>query len=113
MPANRPALRSYERQVIEILTRSVLPAEVLTAVTNLEPVKIEHTGAGYFLTLRHAALPKERIVCAEPVVIGRSDGLETGFVVFLQDNELTLECHGWGDEAPASYREQAVEILAT
>jgi hypothetical protein len=108
------ALREYERKVIEILTKPVLPAPVLVAVTSLEPESVEHTGVGYFLTLRHPALPKERIVCDEPMLLGRSDGVETGFVVFLENNQLTLECHSWGDDqVPASYRDQDVEIVAT
>jgi hypothetical protein len=37
--------------------------------------------------------------------------VHSGFVVFLENGELTLECHSWGDvQIPESYREESVEI---
>src|SRR6185503_20966807 len=99
------ALREYERKVIETLTKHVLPRAVLSAVTTSAPVTVEHTGAGYFLTVRHPGLPKGRMVCNNPILMGKSQGVETGFVVFLEDHQLTLECHAWGSEpVPGSYR---------
>ena len=108
------ALRDYERKVIEALTGQVLPRAVLRAVTSSAPVTVEHTAAGYFLTVRHPGLPKARMVCNKPILIGKGQGVETGFVIFLEDHELTLECHAWGGESvPDSYRDQDVEIVAT
>jgi hypothetical protein len=76
-------------------------------------VSCEHTGVGYFLTVSHPALPHSRIVCDTPVVVGRTRGIECGFVVFLEGGELTLECHSWGDEPlPADLRERALAIQA-
>jgi len=97
-----------------MLTKGVLPPAVLDTVANASPVTYEYTGAGYFLTLRHASLPKERIVCDKPRVVGRSEGLETGFIVFLENHELTLECHAWSQNSvPETYRDQDVAIVAT
>jgi len=77
-------------------------------------VSCEHTDAGYFLTVRHPALPDERVVCGRPLVIGRADGIECGFVVFLEGGTLTLECHSWGDSSvPEYFRERQVEITTT
>src|SRR5258708_7178198 len=94
------ALKEYETRVIRILTKDVLAPAVLDAVAeNGELVSCEHTGAGYFLTLRHSGLPKQRIVCDKPWVVGKSQGVETGFIVFLENNELTLECHAWSQNS--------------
>jgi hypothetical protein len=108
-------LRDYEKKVISILTKDVLPQDVVDAVTMTgELVSYEYTGAGYFLTLRHSRLPSERIVCSAPMVLGKAGGIETGFVVFLENQRLMLECHSWGDDAvPESYRDEDVEIVAT
>ncbi len=106
-------LRDYEKKVIAILTKDVLPWDVLNAVTTAgEVVDYEYTGVGYFLTLRHSSLPTERVVCDEPMIIGKSAYTETGFVVFLENNELMLECHTWGEDSiPESYRDQDIEIV--
>jgi hypothetical protein len=109
------ALRDYEKKVISILTKDVLPRDIVNAVTMAgEVIRYEYTGVGYFLTLRHSSLPSERIVCDKPVLIGRGGGIQAGFVVFLENKELLLECHSWGDGSiPEAYRDQDVEIVAT
>jgi hypothetical protein len=106
------AFRPFEREVVEILVRPYLPedrvAEVLEAA---EPMSCVHTGSGYYFTVRHPSLPRRRIVCHDPVVLGRCDEVQCGFVVFLEDARLTLECHTWGAvEVPAGFRECEVEI---
>ena len=107
-------LRDYEKKVISILTKDVLSRDVVDAVIITgELVSYEYTGTGYFLTLRHSRLPSERTVCKEPMVLGKAGGVETGFVVFLENKQLTLECHSWGDDGvPESYRDEDVEIAA-
>jgi hypothetical protein len=76
-------------------------------------VSCRHTGVGYFLTVRHAALPASRVVCHEPVIVGRTKDIECGFVAFLEGGELTLECHSWGDSPlPSDLRERALAINA-
>jgi hypothetical protein len=105
----------FEARVVDILTRDVLSPSVRESVkARGELVSLEHSGAGYFLTLRHESLPIERIVCDEPAVHGLSEGVATGFIVFLGDREMMLECHAWGpSDVPETYRGQSVEITAT
>jgi hypothetical protein len=44
-------------------------------------------------------------------VVGVGGGVLAGFVVFLQNNELTLECHGYGDVAvPPDFRDRDVQV---
>ena len=74
-------------------------------------VSHEHTGVGYFLTVRHPVLPVERIVCDQPRLSGAAIGIECGFVVFLEGRELCLECYSWNDEGiPEDIRERQIEI---
>jgi len=41
--------------------------------------------------------------------MGVTDGIEFGFVVFLEHGELTLECHTWGAiDVPSDFRERNV-----
>lgn len=66
---------------------------------------------GIFLTIHHSTLPLERIVCDKPWVIGKFKNVQCGFVVFLEQRELTLECYPWGlADIPANFRDQEVEV---
>ncbi len=108
-------LKGFEQQAVDLLLEGVLPRTTIQAVKdNAELVNYEHTGVGYFLTLRHPALPRERLVCDKPTVIGQSEGIESGFIVFIENHELVLECHSWGaDHVPETYRDENVQITAT
>jgi hypothetical protein len=102
----------FEREVVRALVRSHIPPEQLEELLDSASfVSYKHTGVGYFLTVRHPALPHSRIVCNKPMVVGRTQGIECGFVVFLGGGELLLECHSWGDEAlPADLRERRLAV---
>jgi len=108
------ALKDFEKEVIRLLTAGVLHA---TVTENLlaapQSIEYEYTGCGYFLTLFHPSLPRERIVCDKPLVLGRSGNIESGFVVFVQDHRLTLECHPYETDVPESFREQDVRVTET
>jgi hypothetical protein len=104
--------RPHELEVLRLLVAPALGAEAVDAIArDSELVGLEHTGVGYFLTVRHASLPAKRMVCSEPMLTGRSGQVQSGFVVFLENGELTLECHSWGDDQiPECYRDESVEI---
>ncbi len=106
------AFRDFERDVVRTLVGRHRPESEVEAVLASAPLaSYEHTGSGYYLTVRHPAIPAQRIVCHQPVLIGKAGDLECGFVVFLEAGELTLECHSWGDERlPEDFRERHVEI---
>ncbi len=106
--------REFERNAVRTLVGSSLPEGDLEEVlASAVLVSCQHTGSGYFLTVRHAAVPEERTVCHRPLLIGRTGGLDCGFVVFLEGGELTLECHSWGAELPEDFRDRQVEITAS
>jgi hypothetical protein len=104
-------LRDYEREVLYTLATDVLSPRQLAAVADEgELVGYEYTGCGYFLTVRHASLPRERIVCDSPVLSGSAGGVNCGFVVFIEGGELTIECHPWGEGVPEDFRDREVEL---
>jgi hypothetical protein len=77
-------------------------------------MKLKKMDNGYFLTIKHPKIPIKRIVCHEPVIVGKAEGVDVGFVVFIEDREIMIECHDWGDkEIPQDYRDKDVEIKIT
>ncbi len=105
-------LKQFEREVVKILAANEISSDIIDDLAeNGEIVAYNITGNGYFLTIRLKSLDKPRTVCAKPLILGEYDGIETSFVVFFEGNELTLECHGWGDrEIPRNYREQNITV---
>jgi hypothetical protein len=105
-------LKDYEKEVLNLLVSDVLSSDKLNIVINNgEVFGYEYTGSGYFLGIQHSLLPKERIVCSEPIVIGEADDITCGFVVFIEDNQLTIESHSWGElNVPEDFREKNVQV---
>jgi len=58
-------------EVVKTLVGRRLPDDQLMAVGDFaDLVSCDFTRAGYLLTIRHPALPLERVVCAEPLLTG-------------------------------------------
>lgn len=107
-------LKSFEKSVIELLATDVLTARLVDEVcSNGKLVGLDFTGCGYFLTLSSNALPVERFVLDSPSINGKAGELLTGFVAFVENNELTLECFAYGEDiVPDHYRELDVKVFA-
>lgn len=105
----------FEREVVRALLRPHLRPDQIEGLLHAASfVSCEHTGVGYFLTVSHPALPISRVVCSAPMIRGRAEDLECGFVVFLEGGKLTLECHSLGDTPlPADLRARPLAIQAT
>jgi hypothetical protein len=103
--------REFEREVVKICLASHLPIDEVEAVIDSAVwVSYNYTGCGYYLTVRHPSFPSARVVCDMPLT-GTSGNIVCGFVIFLENGELTLECHTWGPEdVPEDFRERQVEI---
>ena len=107
--------RDFERDAITRLCAEVLSRTVLDAVfREAEFVDLDHSGCGYHLTIRHDALPQKRCIGDTGIVLGKAEDVLVGFVVYLQDNELTLDCHNIGDAAgiPNDIRDRSLEITS-
>lgn len=105
-------LKDYEKKVLGLLVLNVLSPDQLNRIVHEgKLVGYEYTGCGYFLTITHELLPKERIVCDEPTLIGEVNGITCGFVIFIENGELTLECHSWGElDVTENFRNEDVQV---
>jgi len=105
-------LRPHELEAVRLLAAGHLPQDVLDRViAEASFHSLDETGCGYFLTLKHPALPHDRVVCSKPIVHGRAGDVTCGFVLFLQGGLLSLECYSWGDASiPAGFRDCDVTV---
>jgi hypothetical protein len=105
------AFRTFETEALRLLLAHKLPAETLLLIENFAgPIEYEYSGCGYFLTIRDQALPAERSVYSDPTVCGRADGIDCGFVAFISEHKLVLECHPWSEDIPPAYRDRDVVV---
>lgn len=106
------ALRNFEVEVIRLLGKSTLDKSQLDSLNAFSgSAEYEYTGSGYHLTLRSPTLPDVRQTLSRPIVRGKADGIECGFLVFLEHGKLTLECHTWGAiDVPCDFRERNVVL---
>ena len=105
-------LREHEKIVLDRLVSGTIAPDLLEELKeNARMTDYYAAGYGYFLTIEHAALPAERIVCSEPMVVGENAGIETGFVVFIENRSLTIECYSLGgEEVPRDYRDRHIVV---
>src|SRR5882724_10016352 len=106
------AFRDFEIEALKLLLRNALtPAQMRVIETFSGSVSYKYTGSGYFLTISDQDLPIEKSTCHVPAVVGNFATVQCGFLAFLGNHELTLECHTWGPvDVPDDFRDQAVVI---
>jgi hypothetical protein len=108
------AFRAFELQAIHLMADGVLSDEQLRALGEIEcATGYEYTGCGYFLQVHLPSLPVARRTLSTPGVVGRAGDVQAGFLVFLGEQALTLECHTWGQvDVPPDFRDRDVSIAA-
>jgi hypothetical protein len=109
-------IEEYERTIIRMLCSDAVSNSTLHDVMN-NPEKIEckFTGAGYYLDVFHSDLPAERIVLDTPNIVGVYQEIEVGFIAFIEDHVLCLECYNYNDArgVPPGIRNGTVQISTT
>ena len=105
-------LKDFELRVIEALTEGALADGLRSRLQDeASLVDLSFDGIGYHLTVHHRDLPVSREVCDYPFVFGRADGILVGFIIFLEDKELTIDCHSFTSIAfPTDFRERSVSV---
>jgi hypothetical protein len=108
------ALRDFEIKAIRILADGVLsPAQLDAVFSARELSSYNHTGVGYFASIAHCSLPDTPQALSVPFVAGRIGESECGFVCFLGDGQITLECHPVsGPDVPTDTRDLPVQVSA-
>lgn len=106
------AFRPFELHAIRLMGADILSAEMLAALETVDTIEhYEYTGSGYYLTVKHACFAPERVTLSRPFVIGIAGDVTAGFIAYIGDGTLTLECHTWGAvDVPADFRELPVAI---
>ncbi len=101
-------LREFELEVVSLLVPAGLLSRELLETAEL--VSIEHTGYGYFLTVKHPSFPQARRCCHQPLVTGHEGDLGVGFVVYLGGGQLMLECHALATPVPEDVRDRELVV---
>lgn len=105
------ALTKYEKEVLEIMLQSAFgESDIQSLISSGELINIDYTGGGYFLEIFHIILPRERQVINRPTLIGKTNNIEVGFVLFIENKTLTIECYNYGDYFPEDFRFREVNI---
>jgi hypothetical protein len=106
------AFRKFELEAIRLMSAGVLSDKQMQALCDATHAdNYEYTGCGYFLTVSHPSLPEKPCTLSQPAVVGKAGNVQAGFVVFLGNGKLALECHTWGPvDVPADFRDREVTI---
>lgn len=91
----------FEIQVLKIMLESEYSTyDIQSIVSTSVIVGFEFTGAGYFLKISNELFPIERKVIGKPIVTGENNDFQVGFILFLENKTLTIECHSWSEKNP-------------
>ncbi|WP_420567823.1 hypothetical protein [Thalassovita sp.] len=105
-------LKEFEIDILQRLAIQKLSSLLIEQLSDEgELVELYFTGVGYFLTLRHSSLPEDRVVLDRPIISGTAGELQTGFIAFVENGEVTLECYSFGNDAvPGNFRDLDVRV---
>jgi hypothetical protein len=100
-------LKKFEQEVVSHLLKDKVTTDELQKVLSECSIQsYDFTGAGYFLDLSCKDLKLVKQTIDEPLVTGKNNGIEVGFLLFVDNEEITIECHGWGGgNLPENIRE--------
>jgi len=104
----------YEVEVLKLLLAPEFsPDAVLRLLDGASASHIEYTNYGFYVSIKHSAIGKvRRVFSGGTTVSGRLNGKSAGFVVFLEDEELTLEIFPYDREAlPSTFRDSDVQLV--
>ena len=97
-------MKEFERQIIgELIEMSKIKNVSFSGSVDDEAV--EFSGAGYFLTIKDYRLPKHRIILDAPDIRGKLGGIEVGYLAFVENSELKLECFSYDQELQPKHRD--------
>ncbi len=107
-------LTKYEIEVLRLMLKSEFKSDEIETIINSGVLAIDDfTSAGYFIEISHELLPIQRKVITEPFILGKVEGIQVGFILFLENKMLTIECHGWGViDLPKDIRSKSMQLAA-
>ncbi|EHZ2552461.1 hypothetical protein K5N22_004100 [Vibrio vulnificus] len=105
-------MKCFERDIIDELLSSE-KGRGIEFSEKLKEETVDYSGAGYFLTLKDPALPKNRVVLDKPDIRGKLNGIDVGYLAYVENHEFTLECYSYDKEIIVQNREQDFERIKT
>ncbi len=106
------AFTDYEVEVLGILLRqSDLFQNLRCAIRKSKSIDVRYTGYGFFITATNPSFGIERRIYSDLLIQAKADGATAGFIVFLENSELTLETYPLDSiPLPSNFRERQVVI---
>jgi hypothetical protein len=104
-------MKEFERAIIDELL-STGGGKDLVFPEQAREGRVEFTGGGYFLTLKDPSFPKIRVVLNSDIH-GKIDGIDVGYLAFVENHEFTLECYSYEHEISEVNRERGFERAQT
>jgi len=90
-------MKEFERKIIQELLESS-PDIQYSLKDEYHEESVDYSGNGYFLSIKDDLLPLERVILSEPNIEGIIDEVSVGYIAFIENHELMLECYVNGEE---------------
>jgi len=105
-------MKEFEKQVLEKLIAESrdIDFDIRAAVVD---ETVEFSGNGYFVKFTSSKLPLSRVVLDKPDLRGTLLGVDVGFLAFVENSELTLECYSYGEVVLPKHRNGQFDYDAT
>ena len=105
-------LTRFETEVLRHLLQDRLAQnEWQVLLSGYKITNYDFTGAGYFLEVACSGIKLDKETIHQPFIKGNGNNLEVGFLLFVEGNNITIECHGWSDEnLPDNFRRLDLQI---
>jgi hypothetical protein len=106
--------KRYEVDVLKMLLASEFSEHALLCLLDEATMpEVQYTGYGFFVSVQHPTIGKARRVYSDSPELHWDSGRHiAGCVVFLENNELTLETYPWdGESLPGTFREADVRVF--
>ncbi|CAA0097225.1 Uncharacterised protein [BD1-7 clade bacterium] len=105
-------MKDFEREIINELLSGV-ESEAIEFSDQVAEGEVTYSGAGYFLTLKDPALSEVRAVLNKPDIRGQLDGIDVGYLAFIENHKFTLECYSYDQEISEVNRENGFQRAKT
>ncbi len=104
--------KPFEKEIVSVLAGGVFSEEEQSQIFSEGTCWFENDHeAGYFINVKHPLIPETRNVIDDPNVIAEVGETSVGFVIFIENNELSIDAFPWGEaNIPPDFRDRVERI---
>jgi hypothetical protein len=104
--------KPFEKEIVSVLAGDVFSEEEQAQIFSEGTCWFESDHeAGYFINVKHPLIPDKRNVIDTPNVIAEVGETSVGFVIFIENNELSIDAFPWGEaNVPPDFRERVERL---